>query len=204
MTDFADFLVEVKDWVNRPDLSDTVAIRWVRFAESRMNNEIRCKEMLHQATNVLTANKVTLPADCTDLTYVKYASGKPLKVVTMDEFWEVSVDPSHEWYRKPIFCRHGNSILVNPNVNATDGTSFEIGYYGKVEPFTVNATPLYLSNPRLYFYATLASSAAYLVEDERMPTWEAQATAVIQSINDAHKTEKFSGSPLHLRKRSFG
>lgn len=217
MSNYSDFLNTLRDWTNRQDTSDAIVGGWVTMAEDRFNVELRCREMVKRATATVTNNAVPLPTACLDLLYLRYVPdpssstyskqhGKTFQYATVDEYWTIVNDLNHPMARKPLYTRIANSLELNPNVDTVNGTTIEIGYHSEVDPFatTLVYPPVYLRHPRLYLYASLAASAAYLVEDDRIPTWEAQATALLQTITAAYSQDKYSGSPLHTRRKSFG
>lgn len=215
MTAYSDFLDTIRSWINRQEMTDTIVGSWVKFAEDRFNTELRCREMVKRSYATVNNNSVPLPGRCLDLLYVKYIpvantvpairKGLTFKVCSMDEYWTIINDNCHPLHRTPLFARIGNSIELNPNVDVANGTQVEIGYHATVDPLADGAaTPIFTRYSRLYTYATLANSAPFLLEDNRVALWEAQATAQIQSISDAYRTEKFSGGVLHSRIRSFG
>jgi len=87
-----------------------------------------------------------------------------------------------------------------------DPTEVELTYYAKVPPLAeaAEATALYVRAPKLYTYATLAHSAPYLVEDQRITLWDGTATAQIKAMNEAAMTGHVVSSPIVMQVRSFG
>lgn len=228
MTTLSDFIATVKDTINRTDVSDAVVTSWIMMAEERMNNELRCKEMIGRDTINVQAVSVALPYDWLETEYLKYVPsanaqitvvlvngttsyvnydilyGRNLRYCTPDEFNAVSNDPNHPDFRRSMFTIIGNEIWFNPVPDTTNGTMLEMGYTRKIPSLIGGANLIYNRFPSLYLFAALSFSASYLSEDDRIATWAAQAMAIIQAANDAWSRAKYGKGPLHLRKRSFG
>jgi hypothetical protein len=201
-----------KDWIDNPDLSNTLITSWVRMLEERLNNELRVKEMIKVAQVEFVDQCSMLPNDWLEFTYVRYVDGLPLHYITPDEYSALSGDTTTSPRpAKPSYTIIGSTVFLWPAVDATNGVMIEIGYYAEVPPLIDGTTAdqdfdykLIQKHPKLYTYGTLANSAMYLTEDERAPGWDAQTTALIQAMNNAAGTAKNSGSPLRPKMRSFG
>jgi hypothetical protein len=104
----------------------------------------------------------------------------------------------------------GNTLFVHPTVAVpsadVDPTEIQLAYYGKVFPIAEAAGPtvLFQRSPKLYLFGALASSAAYLVEDQRSQVWDSNVTALIKTMNDSAHTSRVVGSPITIQVRSFG
>lgn len=199
MPGISDFITTINGWTKFETDAPTVT-SWVRMFEERANEELRHKDMIKRVTTTTYDSTMELPSDWIEASYVRYANGKPLRFTTKDEFFQqVEGDSDAD-----IYTIIGNSLLVNPAVDPTDGKAFEIAYYARLTPLTDVDTPFFTKHPRLYTFGTLAASAAYLEEDERIPVWEGEATRLINFMNESSKQSQYSGSPLVKRIRSFG
>jgi len=108
-----------------------------------------------------------------------------------------------------VYTLLGSILHVHPTVTGPgdpDPTEVELTYYAKVPPLAeaAEATPLYARAPKLYTYATLAHSAPYLIEDQRITIWDGTATALIKAMNDGSRIEAVASSPIVVQIRSFG
>jgi len=108
-----------------------------------------------------------------------------------------------------VYTLLGSILHVHPTVTGPgdpDPTEVELTYYAKVPPLAeaAEATPLYARAPKLYTYATLAHSAPYLIEDQRITIWDGTTTAQIKTMNEAAMTGRVVSSPVVVQIRSFG
>lgn len=212
MTALTDFITTLKGWVNREDLSDAVVTSWIRMGEERINDELLYKDMLKRQRAVFTDNCTPLPVDWIKVQYVKYvrtasdnpnlARGRSFGFVSADDYWE-RVRTSPPSYRsEPVYTIIGNDLFITGDVGVA-GVEVEVGVYRKVPPL-VDSNWLYEQFPALYTFASLAASAPFLMEDERMATWESKATQLIQLMNEKSRDSQTGASPMRIRRRSFG
>ena len=108
-----------------------------------------------------------------------------------------------------VYSYLGNVLYVHPTVTPPgdpNPTEVELTYYAKVPPLAEAQapTPLYVRAPKLYTYATLAHSAPYLIEDQRITIWDGTTTAQIKTMNEAAMTGRVVSSPVVVQIRSFG
>ncbi len=216
MTDYTDFLGEIRAWIGLQSPPDAVLDSWITMLETRVNREMRVGEMIQRDYTTLSGSEVGVPDDWLETVYIRYVPtqganppdilyGRPLLPKTIDNFNEACNDVGHPDHLKSFYSLVGSVILINPNVNAMDGTQIEIGYYAKVPPIKFNDSNwLYRNYHDIFLYGALAHGGAYLAEDERVPLWEARATKSINDSNDAWNRAKTSGGPLIPRFRTFG
>lgn len=213
MSDYTDFLTEVKDWINRPDLSDSVVASWVRSAEARMDRELRVRENHKRSRATVASSYIPLPSDWMEFEYIRYVPdedstelniqrGKPLVYVSHHQMLDVLHDENHTLREKAMYTVVGDELIIAPEISSD--TPIEMGYYHRVPQFSADATTLRSRYPDLYLYATLANTPGYLVEDERLAFWASQATSIIQGLNEAWTKGKMGGSPLQMNRRTFG
>lgn len=212
MSALTDHIENLKGWINRTDIADSVITSWIRMGEERINNELLYKDMLSRERAIFADNCSPLPLDWKKVEYVKYVRdpnsdvqqikrGRSFSFVSKDEFWERN-DKDGPYTAAPCYTIIGNDLFVTGDIGDT-GVQIEIGVYRKVPPLN-EANWLYNGFIGLYTYASLAASAPYLVEDERMATWEAKAQSLIQAMNEVHAVDKTGGSPMKMRRKSFG
>ena len=147
----------------------------------------------------------------TAITYLDPATGAPVGPLPRQPAF---IDyPGRSGPQLPLaanaYTLHGNTLHVHPTVvgpGERDPTEIELTYFARVPPLALAAepTPLFGRAPKLYTYGALIQSAPYLVEDQRLVTWEGTVTALIKTMNDAARTERVVGSPIIMQVRSFG
>lgn len=216
MSNFTNFQAEIRDWVDRQSITDTVVNRWISMAERRANREIRVREQLTVVSLTLTAGAATLPSDWMETEYLRYQVaagssvadiryGRPIEQRSAEQFYSLRYDEDNPDHVNSVYSINGNRLMVNQPQGVADGTLLELSYYAKVPPLASNTSNwLYDNYTDAYLNMALAASGMYLVEDERVPLWQTIATDMINKMNDAWVKAKNSGSPLKPRFRSFG
>lgn len=213
MTALSDFVDVLKGWVNRSDVTDAVVTSWIRMGEERINNELMYKDMLSRERAVFADNSSPLPLDWKKIEYVKYVRdpsssdmmvrrGRSFSFVSKDEYWRRN-DGGGPYSASPCYTIIGNDIFVTGDIGG-DGVEVEIGVYRKIPPLGDTANWLYNNHIALYTFASLAASAPYLIEDERMALWETKAQSLIMQMNEVHLSDKTGGSPMKMKRKSFG
>lgn len=218
MTILSDYCARVRDWIDDQDPSDSVITEWIRDAEERMNNELRTTEQVVRTIATFDDDCTLLPDDWLETIYVKPKGRLPLNFVTNREYWHmdsngrssdlVAVEDPAEVYPSNrgngVYTHVGNTLYVWPHVDPTLFPQIEICYFRGLVPLGETADVIFTRYPSVYRTCTLAAGTPYLVEDERLQTWAALATAGIQKANQAAAKARFSGSPIAPRIRGFG
>ncbi|MET0167519.1 MAG: hypothetical protein ABW318_21285 [Vicinamibacterales bacterium] len=216
MTALGDFILSVKEWVDDADPSDVLVTQWVRLGETRMNNELRTDVQVVRQYATFDDNCAVLPDDWLKTVYVRPQGGRPLNFVSNDTYWKMtpqtppymeaspSSDPPYPYGKMGYYTHVGRTVFIWPPINPNDLTKIEVAYYAMVPPLAQDATPVFVRYPDIYLNCTLAAAQPYLVEDDRLNTFAALATAGIKMANDASMLGRFSGSPMLPAIRGFG
>jgi hypothetical protein len=227
MTALTDLLSALRSHINRSDLSDDTVTTWVRFAEERMNNELRVAEMIVRANIQMTDNVIALPPDWLEGEYLKYVPtqtpdtndgsvyggphvynydilyGRPIHYCTTDEYYAAQNDTGNPLHYQSYYTIIGGQLFVSPAPDPTLGRDYEMAYFGRVPPLDAT-NKVYERFPSLYLNASLVYSAPFLADDERVTMWAEFATATITNANMVYDKSKRGNGPLHVRRRSFG
>jgi hypothetical protein len=215
MTVLTDFIVTVKSWVDDLNPPDTLVTSWVRLAEQRMNDELRVDEMIVRGYATFDDDCAELPPDWLKTVYVRPQGGRPFRFISNIAYFDGVDDapplvqqdpasaPTYPAARQGFYTNVGRTIFVWPPIDPAALTKFEVGYYARVTPLDVT-TPVFERFPGIYLNCTLAAGQPYLIEDERLQTFAALATAQIKTANDQAIAARFSGSPITPKIRSFG
>ena len=218
MSALSDFITTIKDWIDDTDPSDALITTWVRDAEERLNNELRCDLQVTRGHVTMDDNCVPYPPDWLELLYVKLVGGWPFTYISPDAYWRLAAEPTRALmvndpgslppYPQPggqmTYTTIGRTLFVQPHIDPAAATKLEVGYFRTIQPMGESADPILARYPSVYRNCTLAAGAPYLVEDERLGTWAALATAGIAKANDAAKAGRWSGSPITPLIRGFG
>jgi hypothetical protein len=208
MSDYTDFISQIKEWSNREDWSDNLAASFVAMANQKFNAELRVDRMIAFSSNTVTLRCSTLPDDWLqmDLVKIENANGAdgylPIRYKARDEFFNLTDDWSYGYY-----TIEGRTIYFGGPPDETEGVKFTIAYYGEVPAFADTGTSwLYTKFPSLYLNAALYHAALHAVgEEQSAANFKTLAEDEIQKLNALHLRSKASGSRMtRSRVRSFG
>ena len=194
---YADLQASIASWLNKEDLTNVIP-DFIKLAEARFNRELRTLQMVKRATANTEDEFVAVPADWLEAKDLSIAD-LPLAYVTPEKLGEwkyVNVTGKTRYYTIV-----GGSFELFPA--PTDDVTVEMAYYAKIPALTVSNTSNWLlaKAPDLYLYASLQQAAPYIMDDERLPLWAANATAIIQFLNNESDNATHSGAPLIARTR---
>ena len=191
---YSELQLSVADFLNRSDLTAVIP-DVITLAEAEFNRELRVREMSVRTRAPIDTQYVKLPDDYLSLTNVDLVTDPitPMQFLDPESLDEYR---SNHKTGKPIYY----SILQNNLEFAPVPDAeyiIEIVYYQKVPALATNPTSWLLSaHPDLYLNATLAQSAPYLQNDERIPTWAGRAQMIMEQIKTSDEQARFSGSTL--------
>lgn len=195
---YSDLQAAIASWLNRTDLTSAIP-DFIALAETRFNRELRTLQMVKRATANTEDEFVAVPADwleAKDLSIADY----PLSYITPDKLaeWKYAKVTGPSRYYTIV----GGSFELFPA--PTSDVTVEMAYYAKIPALTVSNTTNWLlaKAPDLYLYGSLQQAAPYIMDDERLPLWAANSTAIIQFLNNESDTATHSGGPLIARTRS--
>jgi hypothetical protein len=174
---------------------------FVSLAEKRLNRDLRLRQMLQQSTYNLTSGyTVPTPADFLEMKDI-HIDANPvvnLNFKTVSQFYRLG---SSSTTGQPI-----NYTLVSDNFvlaprPVSDPTVINMTYY-KIPKVLSDTNPSneYLEVcPDLLLYASLVESAPFLMNDERLTTWEALYTRGLTSITKSDEQSEFPAQPLAVQ-----
>lgn len=215
-TSLSDFTVSVRQWINIKNtnrLPDSQIIEWIRMAEERINNELRCRDMVSIERSTFFYPNSILPPRFLQLEYIKPQGGYPYKFVNQDEYNDKAANPT--WYCDKYYTIIGSEVFIFPAPDPDNGLAMEVAVLMPVPPLAddsvdVNGNTIAGTNwlndnyPMLYKFAALSYSSPFLVEDDRYITWQAEATRMIGLMNQQYKISKLGNGPLKSKIRGFG
>jgi hypothetical protein len=208
MTDFADMKLQIAEWANRSDWSDTLVTSYVRMAESKLNQELRIALMIQFDDGIITSRCAQLPNDWLAMDLVRVANGNgadgflPARYKARDEFFNLTDKNSFMYYTIV-----GTTMFFGGTPDPIDGTEYKLAYYGEVPTFSdTQASWVYTKYPQLYLFAALMHADLHAVGEEQSAANMKQLVEdMIQKLNTGHLGSKASGSRVAMpRHRSFG
>jgi hypothetical protein len=198
-TSYAELQTAVLNWLARPgdplvapSVPDMIAL-FEREARRRLKTgdaEVRAY------MTVSGTAAVALPLDCRELRLVT-SGGNALEYKTPPELPGGSGPPKY-------FTLHGRELRLGPGPSGN--VQIEILYQIGVPPLS-DAQPtnwLLREHPDAYLYGTLVAAEAFIGHDERVQLWTQAAGQVFESIEQADRKARWSGSPLQIRPDIYG
>jgi hypothetical protein len=198
----------VADWLNRGDLTAVIPA-FINLAESRFNRDLRVRQMIQraEATTDSGDNYVTLPGDWLEARSVKASvNGQmvSLQYLTLEAVDRVQRDRAYAGGQAQYFTVIGNRLELIPT--PPTGTDVEMLYYGKIPALSDQNTSNWLLEtwPDMYLYGTLAHTAPYLKDDERLSVWAALYDRALDEIRLSDDRAQHSSFNLRMRARTLG
>lgn len=191
----------VADWLWRTDLTDQIP-DFITLAEAQMNRRLRTRRNAARATATISSEYVTVPSS--------FGGPRTMKITgTPDQIVEY-VSPENmtnleaEYYGtsgKPKFYTvMGGEFQFLP---APDSAyTAEMTYWERIPALSDSNTSNWVlaDHPDAYLYGSLAQSAPYLKDDERLAGWVAIFGGLLDDINREDAVSAFGGN-LNMRPR---
>jgi hypothetical protein len=195
---YSDLQASIANWLNRDDLTAQIP-DFIAMAEARFNRELRTIQMVKRATATTSNEFVAVPADWLEAKDLDIG-GQPLAFITQDKLTE--------WKNNKVTGKTRFYTIVGKEFELfpapTSDVTVEMTYYAKIPSLSISNTSNWLLTkaPDLYLYGSLQQASTFLMDDMRLAAMAANATAIIQFLNNESDDAAFSGAPLITRTRS--
>lgn len=197
ISDYGSLVTAVSNWLHRSDLAAQVP-DFITLAELQMNSDIDSRAMESRTILTTTAGNeyITLPTDMMEMRRLLLQTSPTvtLKYVTPDE---ISSDYATGRTDQPrVFAVIGGQVQLAPIPDAA--YTIELTYKQRIPPLSASSTTNWLITawPNAYLYGALLAAQPYIVNDARLPTFEAMYRKAIDGINSI---EWYSGSTMRVR-----
>jgi hypothetical protein len=180
----------------RSDLT-TPIVDFITLAEAKFQRTLRTRQMEQRSTAVAT-EYMALPTNFLELRNIQI-NGSPNYTLEQLSPFEIDAKDDGTSGRPAYYCLLANQIQLSP---APDSTyTLEIDYYEQIPVLSGSNASNWLlaAAPDAYLYGALMEAAAFLIDDPRVPLWQAALTQVINQIQGADRRARWSGSPLAVR-----
>ena len=199
-TSYDNLKTNIADYLARQDLNEKIPM-FVSLAEKRLNRDLRLRQMLQQSTYNLTSGyTVPTPADFLEMKDI-HIDANPvvnLNFNTVSQFYRLG---NSSTTGQPINYTLVSDNFVLAHRPVTDPTVINMTYY-KIPKVLSDTNPSneYLEVcPDLLLYASLVESAPFLMDDERLVTWENLYTRGLTSITKSDEQSEFPAQPLAVQ-----
>ena len=197
ITTYAELQTSVANWLHRSDLTALIP-DFITIAESRLSADLNSRSMDAQSTLTTTIGNayVTLPTDMVEMRRLVVQSDPnyTLRYVSPDE---IAADyPTAQTGKPVVFTVIGSQIQLAPIPDSA--YSLELTYKQKIPSLSNTSTTNWLltSWPDAYLYATLCAAQPYIMNDERVKTFNALYQTSVVGINSI---DWYSGSTLRVK-----
>jgi hypothetical protein len=201
ITNYTNLKTTLAAYLNREDLTAYLG-DFITLAESRLNKELRVREMVSIDTSINTVSgtqSYSLPTGYIEATTVIFQSNPftTLKFITNSDFY-TKYNSSQSSGTPNFFTIVGTKILLG--MQPDSATTLQIDFYKKLTALSdSNTTNDILTNyPELYLYAALAESSPFLMQDERLQVWAGLYKDALLSANEASSRGSTTTSPLQM------
>lgn len=197
---YSDLQTAVGNWLNRSDLSALIP-DFITLAEAKLNADlqnVRSMEVKTTLSTVAGTSTVALPTDLLEVKRLQVlgAANTVLQYRSPDE---IAADYAWNQTSQPVvFTVIGGNVELAP---IPDGVySLELTYFQKIPALSNSNTTNWLLTawPNAYLYAALCAAQPYLMNDERLPTFQALYKEAVEGINGI---DWFSGSTMRVKAR---
>lgn len=190
LTTYAELKTSLASWFHdRTDVAN-IADDLIDLAEARFNREIVSRRMDTSTTLTITSGAATIPTGLLKvrsivLTAYPYTTLEYTPIDMLERLDPTITTPPER------FCEVGSSFVMWPPTSAAS----RIRYRGKITPLDGTNTSNWIlaDHPDLYLKASLLGASEYFVDDDRIPLWERQVTAMIKAVNELDRDQNQMG-----------
>ena len=196
ITTYSELQSAVASWLHRSDLTPYIS-DFITLGETRIFRELRVKDMEATLSATVSAGVIATPTSYIDLKYAYVNQNPVTKLERKTADWIYTNYPTRQSENTPVFiAREAGNFIFGPY---PDSNYLITGvYYKNIGPVSSSAHAVFTNNPDLYLWASLAESAPFLKNDNRVTLWEAKYQGALQAAQSASDREMTSGGPLRV------
>lgn len=189
----------IANYLARSDLTSIIP-DFIRLAETRLQREIRSRQMLVVATAATTGGDSTvgLPTDFLEMRDI-HLNTTPVTTLRYKAPNSFYADSRVTEGGKPVdYTILGSEMQLAPIPDTS--YTLQMLYYSKPTVLgDTNSSNVFLANyPDALLYASLAEAEPYLMNDARIQTWAALYDRAIAAINSSDQSSEYSGQPMSM------
>ena len=202
---YSELKTNIANYLNRSDLTSEIDM-FIDNTEAELNRKLRVKEMIKRATATADGQYLSVPSDWLEAINIEITSNdfRPLMQMSIE---------SLDVYRKSINNKTGQPIyyaLVDDTIELapTPDSSYtlQLTYFGKIDALSDSNTSNFVSNthPDVYLHGSLKHASVFLMEDERIPLFNAQFEKSLEEMRLQQEKAEFGKGSLVQRRRTYG
>lgn len=199
---YDDLQAALAKWLKRNNLDDQIP-DFIALAEVRLNRLLRTQQQIKtwyytptvdDSGSVYNNGFFNLPSDCLQVKRVQYGS-TVCQYIPQDSASDYNLTANNYMY-----TIMGMQIWMQTMINGSD--TVRIDYYQSIQSLddTNESNWLLQDAYDIYLYASLLEASPYLVNDDRIATWQALLTEAINNITSASKKAAIGGGKLVVKR----
>lgn len=201
-TNYAEWVDFVRDFLDVDDFDNDRVSGFLSLAQTRLNRELNSQWMEKQSQLTIAAGvSVPIVPTIPDYNRVRLISpasgGLPLDTLAFNEY-KTLLGTNSSGGQRPFsnYSIEGQSLYIYPI--PTVGDVFDFYYYMMVPEISdsVASNVFTQYHPDILLVAACLAGSFFIVEDERIPTWERAYNGALDSINGVAKNAKMGSTPL--------
>lgn len=210
LTTYAGLKDSVSKYLSRPDLNDQIPA-FILQAEAKLNRELataRVRELMKVADGTTSSEHIPLPADYSTPHTLELQQtsvwGQPIQFISEEEARDIRSRPNYDGLTRWFTIFGSNIELVQPPTGGNP-IPYRLRYFARLPALASNDSNwLLLKSPDLYVVSTCLEASLYLKHDERIPTWNAFRSQIIESMRLESEQALRPQGALKAQPRTFG
>jgi hypothetical protein len=192
ITTYSELKTKIASQAERSDLTSDIP-DFITLAESRLNRDVRVREMEAQTTLTPSSGAVTMPADFLEIIRVTVDSTPKRVLVYVTPEWADDAYPTDTTTNfGSFYTLIGSSLKTIPQVTS----DVLLTYYEKIDALSDSATTNWLLTraPDVYLWASMVELCDFIKDEAGMARFEARYQAALGGLLMANAYAK-SGTP---------
>ena len=183
-TNLTEFKAAVKDWLNRPDLSDSVITDVIILANGELQRKLNTRNQMTVEIKTIssaeaTAQKFFYPEGADGIVSITDSKGRRLRPVT---FAEYKLYAENDGGEASVFAGAGNEIYIGPKIAENDVFTIQFKDEDSLLNTNYQGTDVVVSyNPLLM--GSLMYAYMYLKDDNRVALYREKFEDAIMDLN---------------------
>ena len=201
---YAELKDQVRNFINKPDIDQTIDT-FIDLAEADIARKVRHWKMEKRATVQLDDQYSRVPTDWLESIrfYLSGGDTYELELASRSELLSRRMNSVNTSGRPKYYTMSDGAFEIYPTPDAA--YTAELLYFSQNTALSDENTSNWLLSdyPDVYLYGTLAHTAPFLGEDQRLPIWAQLYQSALDGVNMASEKARYSGSGLRMNIRSY-
>jgi hypothetical protein len=199
ITNYSTLVTAVDDYLARSDLT-TYVPNFLQNSQKKLYRSLRIRPLEAALSVTISSGVAALPSDYRDLRYA-YISSTPIRFLKRATPEQLLTDyPTRSSSGAPLLiAREAENFIFGPYPDS-DYTVAGI-YYKYLDLLSdANTTNWFTTNaPEVLLYGALLEAQPFMMNDSRIPVWQALFNEAVDTLTEMERVEKHSGSVPRAR-----